>query len=87
MPTLNQLAKYESLYMTVSHIINHCEEERESTGCAGCVFLRFCETIADGEIVPLSTIAENMMLIDISERLAAERRTNKTWDELRRDKE
>lgn len=85
MSNFEQLAKYESLYMTIVHIINHCKDERESTGCADCVFLRFCETIADGEIVPLSTIAENMMLIDISERLAAERRTNKTWDELRRD--
>ena len=87
MPNLNQLAKYESLYMTVWHIITHCKEERESTGCAECVFLQFCETIANGEIVPLSTIAESMMLIEISERLAAERRTNKTWAELRRDKE
>lgn len=85
MSNIDQIIKHESLYVTVMHIISHCKGERKTTGCAGCVFLRFCETIADGEIVPLSTIAENMMLIDISERLAAERRIYR--DGLRRDKE
>lgn len=85
MSNIDQIIKYQSLSVIITSIINHCEGERKTTGCAGCVFLRFCETIADGEIVPLSTIAENMMLIDISERLAAEKRIY--FDELRRDKE
>lgn len=65
---------YETLYQSLLTVTNHCRTQRTTTGCSECVFLRFCEMIADGEIIPLSSIIENIMLLDVAEAVAKERR-------------
>lgn len=70
---------YETIYQSLITISAHCRTQRQAAGCSECVFLRFCEMIADGEIVPLETIIDNLMLLDVAEALAAERREETIW--------
>lgn len=68
---------YQTLYKSLITVSDHCKTQRQAAGCSECVFLRFCEIIANGEIIPLATIIENLILLDVAEALAAERREEK----------